>query len=37
LPENFASHRVFKGRGFQPRRKSRKIDLGFSRWGTLPT
>jgi hypothetical protein len=22
-----------KGRGFQPRRKSGKINLGFSRWG----
>jgi hypothetical protein len=30
------SDHVLKGRGFKPRRKSSKINLGFSRW-KMPT
>jgi len=33
----FLKKSVLKGRGFQPCRKSRKFDLGFKRWGMLPS
>ena len=35
LMKNSGCHSVLKGRGFEPRRKCRKINSGFSRRGDI--